>query len=500
LRCFTVSCVGSGESAGKALTVVGAGDFAFLLGACFYIASSGTTIMPHGGPLALDSPVRWASFILMLAGAFAKAGCGPLHTWIPTASECAPLPVMAILPASLDKLLGIYLLARICLDFFVLTPSAYAVLLICGSLTVLFAVMMALIQHDMRKLLSFHAISQVGYMVLGFGTGVPLGIAGGIFHMINHALYKSGLFLTAGSVGEASRTFELKKLGGLAAVMPVTFVTAVVFSLSISGVPPLNGFASKWMLYQGVLAGIFGTSNGFLKGIFVFAILSAMFGSVLTLASFIKFIHAVFLAEERPAQERLDAHEIPLLMRAPVSVLAFLCVFLGVAPQFFVGRFIAPVLGSPVGIYGTWNSALASILLISALVIGFIAWKVSGSKKTIRQDAMFIGGEQPVFDPRFPATEFYRSVEEVPLMKRAYAFLKAEVFDIYYVIQGGFRLLAYALFIFVDRVVDILTLLSGYCGLGASWVLRQMHTGALDLYLSWSLFGLLILLFVLMGR
>ncbi|MDD5255441.1 MAG: proton-conducting transporter membrane subunit, partial [Candidatus Omnitrophica bacterium] len=491
---------GSGESAAKALTVVGLGDFALLLGVCIYIASSGSALMPAQGGLALNSPLHWASFILMLTGAFAKAGCGPLHTWIPAASESAPLPVMAILPASLDKLLGIYFLARICLDFFALTPFAYALLLMVGSLTIIFAVMMALIQHDMRKLLSFHAISQVGYMVLGFGTGVPLGIAGGIFHMINHAIYKSGLFLTAGSVGQERKTFELSRLGGLGALMPVTFFTGLVFSFSISGVPPLNGFASKWMLYQGVLSGFLSASGGFLKGVHIFAILSAMFGSILTLASFIKFIHAVFLAEERPASDNAGVKEVPLLMRAPVCVLAGLCILLGLVPQFFVARFISPALGGAARLAGAWNSLFSCMLLVSALAVGAFVWKGLGRKQSIRQDAMFIGGEPAVFDPRFPATEFYRTVEDMPLMRRAYAFLKSEVFDIYYVVQRLGRTLAYALFIFVDRAVDILTVSVGYCTLGASWVLRQMHSGVLDLYLSWGLLGLIVLLFVLMGR
>ena len=111
------------------------------------------------GKIIVNKPICWLAFILMLIGALAKAGSAPLHTWIPTAAETTPVPVMAILPASLDKLLGIYILSRICLDFFVLNEFIIGLLLIIGALTIIFAVMLALMQHDLRRLLAFHAIS-----------------------------------------------------------------------------------------------------------------------------------------------------------------------------------------------------------------------------------------------------------------------------------------------------------------------------------------------------
>ncbi|GAI75218.1 unnamed protein product, partial [marine sediment metagenome] len=161
-----------------------------------------------------------------------------------------------------------------------------------GSFTIIAAVMMALVQHDLKKLLSYHAVSQVGYMVLGIGTGIPLAMAGGIFHMLNNAIYKTSLFLGAGSVEHRAKTTQLNKLGGLARVMPITFVTFFIAALSISGVPPFNGFFSKWMIYQGVaeLGKLGGGGN-----LWIVWLLAAMFGSALTLASFIKLIHAIFL-------------------------------------------------------------------------------------------------------------------------------------------------------------------------------------------------------------
>jgi formate hydrogenlyase subunit 3/multisubunit Na+/H+ antiporter MnhD subunit len=493
--------LGSAETANKALSIVGVADFALILGVCLYIVSSGTTIMPQApsAKLFLNNPFAWASFLLMLTAALAKAGCGPFHTWITKAAETSSLPVMAILPASLDKLLGIYLLSRICVDFFSMNTLAMALLMLIGSLTIIFAVMMALIQHDLRKLLAYHAISQVGYMVLGFGTGNVLGIAGGIFHMINNAIYKSGLFLTAGAIGEQKKTFELDRLGGLAVSMPVTFVAGLVFSLSISGIPPFNGFASKWLLYQGAIAGLSVAPNIYLVLVFIFALVAAMFGSALTLASFIKFIHAVFLDRDN-SDKKERAAEPALSVTTPLVILAALCVILGVLPQILLKNFIEPWLGRKISVIGVWDSQLAFIVLIIGLLLGWV-YSFLGNNKVSRKDKPFIGTEDP--DPvgaSFPATEFYRTVEEAPGMSRAYKILKIQAFDFYNVFTGLAKFLAYIFFIFVDRLINLITILAGKSVLALSWILRKIHTGVLDFYLVWCLVGLIALFFILMGR
>ncbi|MBM3244357.1 MAG: hypothetical protein FJZ15_01000 [Candidatus Omnitrophica bacterium] len=485
------------SGADKALTIVGFGDFALILGIALYIYQVGTSQMPITSSIVLNGIVSWASFLLMLVGALAKAGCGPLHTWIPSAAETSEGPVMAILPASLDKLLGIYLLARICNDFFVLNNAALGILLIVGSLTIMFAVMMALIQHDLRKLLSYHAISQVGYMVLGFGTAVPIGIAGGIFHMINHAIYKSGLFLTGASVGQKKHVFDLEKLGGLASFMPVTFVTGLVFSLSISGVPPFNGFASKWMLYQGVIEGMFSVGSKPLMIIFLFALVAAMFGSVLTLASFIKFIHAIFLGQDHSGGNK-KVSEVSIGMKAPVLTLAGLCIILGVMPVLFLDLFIKPAIAGDLLFIGTWSSGLSVLLTIIGLIIGVVFWKMQ-KPKNIRQDSLFTGGEMIDSGFSFPATEFYKTVQGMPLVKRAYSVIKFEGADLFNILNNVFKAAAYVFFVFIDRLINAVTNSFGHAILGLSWVLRRAHTGVLDFYLAWSLIGLAVIIFILMS-
>jgi NADH:ubiquinone oxidoreductase subunit 5 (subunit L)/multisubunit Na+/H+ antiporter MnhA subunit len=358
--------------------------------------------------------------------------------------------------------------------------------------------MLALIQHDLRKLLSLHAISQVGYMVLGFGTGTSLGIAAGIFHMINNCIYKSGLFLTAGSVGEKRKVFDLDKLGGLAAYMPVTFACGLVFALSICGVPPFNGFASKWMLYQGTLLGLFNAQGAPIRFIYIFSLVAAMFGSALTLASFTKFIHAVFLGQES-AGEKKNTGEVSFKMRVSVLVLAALCILLGVIPGLFLKNFIQPWLGGEIIFIGTWDSGLAALLLVFGLLLGLLFWQGLKSKK-VRADNFFIGGEEPTFGASFPAMQFYRTIEELPWIKRLYSLMQFEALDIYNLLRCSLRFLAYLLFILVDRFINLLTSLAGYLVLGLSWCFRKLHSGVLDLYLAWSFLGLLVIFFILMGK
>lgn len=426
--------LGSKASAKKAATILGFSYICFISGAYIYYIFSGSFSMSGGMSMSLTQPLAWLAFCLMLVAGLAKVGSGPFHTWIPTASESAAAPVMAILPASLDKLLGVYILSRICLDFFVLNNFVIALLLIIGSLTIIFAVLMALIQHDLRKLLAYHAISQAGYMVLGLGTGNPVGIIGAVFHMFNNAIYKSGLFLVGGAVEKQKGTFDLDKLGGLARSMPLTFVSALILALSISGVPPFNGFASKWMIYQGTLLGLSASSGFLLRFIYMFALISAMFGSALTLASFIKFIHAIFLGQDN-AKEKKNTVETSWRMLTPLVVLSGLCVFLGIFSNAFIKGSLASSFSFALNYGGSWNSVFVAIFLIVSLILGFIVWKFTFSAKNVREDGYFVGGESGYGSPAFPATEFYKTIEDMPLFRRVYRFLKSPKWDIYNILE-----------------------------------------------------------------
>ncbi|MBN2135630.1 MAG: NADH-quinone oxidoreductase subunit L [Acidobacteria bacterium] len=418
--------------------------------------------------IKVDGFLPGLAYVLLFIGATAKAGAMPFHSWIPTVSESAATPVMAFLPASLDKLLGIYLLARISLNMFELTSVIYTIMLIVGAFTVLLSVLMALVQHDIRKLLSFHAISQVGYMVLGIGTGTVVGTVGGIFHMLNHSIYKSLLFFNAGAIEKQTGETDLSKIGGLARFMPITFVTTVIAAFSISGIPPLNGFFSKWMIYRGIVES---------KGIIFLAV--AMFGSALTLASFIKVLHSTFLGA--PTEVTKKAKEAPLSMITPMVVLALLCVLFGVFASYPLNNFILPALDkSAFGTIDTeavigassWTPDLAAVLMLVGLVVGMIFFYLTKLTK-VRTTKVYIGGEVPdTSEMRYSGVDFYKTIRELKIMGAAYSDAEKGWFDPYFVVAK--------------------------IGNSAIMGMKKLHNGVLSTYLSWCLIGLAVLLIFLL--
>lgn len=453
-------------TAKKAFIIIGGTDAIMLLGLALIWRLSGSLKIDQPA-IALTSKSAIVAYLCLASGAFAKAGAMPFHTWVPDTAEDAPTPVTAFLPASLDKLLGIYFLARISMDIFKMSQGMNTFLMFVGSITIVAAVMMALIQHDMKRLLGYHAVSQVGYMVLGIGTGNPIGIAGGLFHMLNHAIYKSCLFFSAGSVEKEAGTTNLSKLGGLAKVMPITFITFLVASFSISGVPPFNGFASKWMVYQGIIE----TAKAGDK-LWVLWLVAAMFGSALTLASFMKLVHAVFLGQ--PASDRGKVEgEAPASMWIPTVILASLCVIFGVfAYQIPLKLFILPSVGGTIGFLGIWNSDLATAFIMAGLVLGFIIYLL-GNVVKLRVVEPFAGGEDMRKHPemRLSGVEFYETIRDIGILKAIYNMAEKKWFDIY---EVGTKLT-----------------------LGFNKMLRFIHNGVLLTYLSWCLLGMLVLLFFL---
>ncbi len=455
------------STAKKTLIIVGGSDAVMLLGVALVWHLAGSLWMDEIH-LDLASWPATAAWLCLVAGALAKAGGMPFHSWVPDTAADAPIPVTALLPAALDKLLGIYLLARTCLTLFRMTPAANTVLMIAGSITVLAAVMMALVQHDMKRLLGYHAVSQVGYMVMGIGTGSPVGIAGGLFHMLNHAIYKSCLFFGCGAVEQEAGTTRLENLGGLARTMPITFGAFLVASLAISGVPPLNGFASKWMIYQGIIESARGGER-----LWVLWLVAAMFGSALTLASFLKVLHAVFLGQ--PAGRRIASeHETGPPMWIPTAVLALLCLLFGVwavpLPLHFL---IYPALGFAPAFPGVWTAGLATGLILAALGVGFLmAW--GGNVLTTRETEVFVGGEPLQAHPemRVSGAEFYHTIRTMGGLKAVYD--RAE-----------------------QRKLDPYTIAIAVTGVLTKG-LQRLHNGILPTYLAWCLLGAAVLCLLLL--
>ncbi|OGS23071.1 MAG: hypothetical protein A2252_08095 [Elusimicrobia bacterium RIFOXYA2_FULL_39_19] len=468
----------SKDAAKKTFIIVGGSDCLMILGIAIIWVLTGTLQMDKIFLSTADSTLALTAFLCLAIGAFAKAGAMPFHTWIPDMAPVTPAPVIALLPASLDKLLGIYLLARISLNLFSLSLPLTAFLMFIGAVTIIAAVFMAMIQHDLKKLLSYHAVSQVGYMILGLATGNPVGIAGGIFHMLNNAIYKSCFFLCGGSIEKKTGTTDLDKLGALAgkAGMPLTFAAFFIASMSISGVPPFNGFVSKWMIYQGLITQFQNASPKF-QIIALVCLVAAMFGSALTLASFMKLIHAIFFAQKKNEQKG----EVNWQMWLPQLLLAGLCIVFGVfAFALPLKYFIIPSLSAfnlqlSGNLIGFWQPELATMLLIACIIIGIIIFLASFSLgSVIKRHKIFIGGEVLPENQRVTGVDFYQTIKEIKIFDQTYALAQKKVFDIY---DWGKAI--------VNAFASALAL---------------MHTGNMHIYLAMSIMGLTILLYVFLGK
>ena len=454
-------------AAKKALIIIGGTDALMIFAVGLIWKLSGTFLI-DGLHMELNGPLPYIAYLSIAAASFAKAGAMPFHSWLPDVAQDAPAPVTAYLPASLDKFLGIYLLARASLSLFVMNSLSNTFLLCIGAVTIIAAVAIALVQHDLKRLLGYHAISQVGYMVLGIGTATTVGIAGGLFHMLNHALYKSCLFLSAGNVEKETQTTDLSKLGGLARYMPVTFACFLVASLSISGIPPLNGFVSKWMIYQGIVELGAAKNPGW-----IIWLVAAMFGGALTVASFIKLLHAVFLGRRDPLLSGIK--EAGMYMLVPVLVLASICVTFGIcAFTIPIRLFIAPILGDEaIGYSGIWEPGIATALILAGVLAGLVMYFLIIPKKA-RSVGVFIGGEDPKALDRVTGAEFYDTIRDIGALKGAYESEEKGSLDIYCLARRS---------------------IGWFTG-----VLQRLHNGILPTYLVWCLLGMIAIFVILFLR
>ncbi len=326
--------------------------------------------------LATRPRVTALAFALFLVGFGIKMGMWPFgQVWLPDAHPAAPSPVSAMLSGVMIKT-GVYGLMRY---FLWLVPAGAQadyplakwglVVAGLGTITLFTGTMQALAQEQSKRLLAFHSIGQIGYILLGTGACMALlpaagpnatalaaiGFCGALFHVLNHGLFKGLLFLNAGSLLHATGTQDLNKMGGLMKYMPLTAVTALVASFSISGVPLFNGFASKWSIYVAAIQG--GGSARYLPVCAIVAILT----SALTLASFIKFFGVSFLSRASALvtsrAARLGRLEVGWMMQVPQVALAALCVLLGVMPALAFRLIQHALAASPLGLGGTLAGA-----------------------------------------------------------------------------------------------------------------------------------------------
>jgi multicomponent Na+:H+ antiporter subunit A len=380
---------------------------------------AGILILYHRAGSALWTDANVANhfsggiFALMLVALVAKSVQVPLHTWIPEAMA-APTPVSALLHSACYVTSGVYLAAR--MHSFGAWPAAWGESLMwIGTVTMAVGVMYAMVQTDLKRMLAFSTVSQIGYMMMGLGIGTPLAITAALLHCLNHAFFKGGLFLTAGSVQHAAGTRDMNQLGGLAQKMPRTTLSWLIGVGSMMGIPLMSGFASKWMLYAAALQ-----AGWAVPAMVAWA---ASLGTVFLGA---KATSAVFLG---PATEQTkDAHEAPPTMVWGMGLLAAGSVVLGIAPQLAVNLFLNPVLaalGLGAGVHVTWfglsadagsfSSTGGLVLALVSLVIGGAIYLVAYAARPVAASGaamagagcgVFTGGEPLGEQGRLTAGDF----------------------------------------------------------------------------------------------
>jgi len=448
---------------------------------------------------------------LFVIGFATKAGILPFGFWLPDAYPAAPTGASAAFAGTMTKL-GVYGIVRVFMAF--LPMSHYhsiwgIVIAVLGTVSIFVGTLTALQQIDSKRLLSFHIIGQVGYMWLAIGVGLALlrispplatvALLAGLFHVVNHACYKSLLFLNAGAGLYRTGTRNLDKAGGLMRIMPVTAATAIVASLSIAGVPPFSGFSSKWLIFASSIVG------GFEIPLLVFLAIVAIFISAVTLASFLKFLGMLFLGRLDIGPE-VARREVPVTMIIPQVVIGIFCILFGVLPIIAMRPLYTAVSGMLPGGYsptfaslfgssaltvnlnisgassGAWGAIGVLIAFAGCLALAYFISRMGGAQT--REVPMWLCGEEhPFAEVRYPVHSFllpfnrlfaniYPSIP-MPRLPRPSAILRALNIDnwLYY---PGLQL--------GERIIQ---------------AIRLTHAGVPQLYMLWVIVGAALAVIVL---
>lgn len=293
----------------------------------------------RSGAVFIPVVVKNIIFIAALIGFGTKAGIIPFHIWLPSAHPAAPSHVSALMSGVMIKT-GIYMMIRVFFDMLAPFPTWWGItILIIGSISALLGVLYALTEHDIKRLLAYHSIENIGIILLGIGSALVFaslgntnlalfGLGAALFHTLNHATFKSLLFLSAGSVINQTHTRNIEEYGGLIKLMPQTAIFFLIGSMAISALPPFNGFFSEWMTFQTLLQGMM-LGGIFMKLLFVLAAGALAITGGLALACFVKAFGATFLARSR-SYEAEHAKESPFALSVGMGALATCCLLFGI--------------------------------------------------------------------------------------------------------------------------------------------------------------------------
>jgi formate hydrogenlyase subunit 3/multisubunit Na+/H+ antiporter MnhD subunit len=394
--------------AGKKYLFMGVIGGLFLLFGIFFVFTSTDTLLlqPLLGGLAGLGDMKYLIAASMTLGFGVKAGMFPVHVWLPEAHPVAPSPASALLSGIMVKA-GVYGIIRTLLLVFSPTEGAEhlwsimapvgSVMIWIGVITMFVGMVLALLQTNLKRLLAYSTISQIGYIVFGIGIAVflgfegALGLAGAVYHFLNHALYKSLLFLMAGAIYFRTHELDMRRFGGLYKKMPFTFVFGLVAVLGITGIPLFNGFVSKTLLFEGVV------EAAHVNSVFLIAEVMFLVTSGGTIAYYLKMLVMTFFGSPGEVSEK--ASRAPLAMLVPMGVLAALIVFIGVFPGLVLERLVYPVFGGytfdvhavehVLGTHFFTVHGLGEVLLVSVIGVSIftLGW---------RKDLLFVEIPRPL--------------------------------------------------------------------------------------------------------
>jgi len=382
----------------------------------------------------MSSSLAGVLFLLAVVGFGTKAGFMPLHVWLPYAHPAAPSHVSAVMSGVMIKT-GIYGLVR-ALTILGAPPAWWCWLLITiGAVSGILGVLFALAQHDLKRLLAYHSVENIGIITMGLGVGLlgvnmnsptlaVLGFAGGLFHVVNHAVFKGLLFLGAGTVLRSTGTGHIDLLGGIIKRMPWTGFTFLIGSMAISGLPPLNGFVSEFLIYLGAFkAGLTGGPEAVISALIVIGGIALIGG--LALACFTKAFGVVFLGVPRSSHAE-QAQEGGWGMKSSLVILAALCILLGVLSPLVVksaANVVSEITSLPLEEVRTELSTVstvlthvvvASLILLGAIVFSIIVRKRLLSGRCVRQAVTWdCGYAEPSSRMQYTATSFAQPLTDL---------------------------------------------------------------------------------------
>ncbi len=463
----------------KAFITTKIGDIGFFVGLMMIFLLVGSfefTAIFEQVPYLSES-VLTVIALLLFCGAVGKSAQFPLHTWLPNAME-GPTPVSALIHAATMVVAGIFLVARM-YPLFSAAPFAMEVVAFVGAFTALFAATIAVVQNDIKAVLAYSTISQLGYMVAGLGVGA---YTAGLYHMTTHAFFKALLFLGAGSVIHAVGTQDMREMGGLHKKMHTTFLTFLIGSLCLMGIPPFSGFFSKDEILLGAL-----------HHPLIFGML--LVGAFITAFYVTRQVCMVFAGSPRDEHKHEHAHESPSSMKIPLEALAVLAVLVGV-----LGLPGHSLFGEFIHFGEAEHHVSLGVMLLSVIVAGagvllglcFYLWNIFSAEKV----ASALHPLYVLLDRRYFIDEVYEFffIKGNKLLAKILAWFDRVIIDgiVNYVAKGNY-LLGHSMRLFDTYVIDAFVDLLGHMVKQLGWIFKFSQTGYVQNYLVVVIVGVIVL-------